>query len=105
MHISPLVQALMETALSRNDTATLSELLRVSATLAAAEGAGDWCKALLSERVQERIAWIMENTLNATLYARLAAAVPLSVVGPVVHCSCGLRFSFLCAPYRSKSGG
>jgi hypothetical protein len=65
-----LRQAILGQALWRDDPACLTEVLRLSGSLVQASAAQEWVQELLQSKTLERMVWIMDNTLNNSLFER-----------------------------------
>lgn len=67
---APIQRAVLGHALWRNDPACLTEVCRLLSSLLPVQGAHDWLRVLLDSKSIERFAWIMENTLDNSLFQR-----------------------------------
>lgn len=65
---APLKGAILRVALWRDNPACLTEVCRLLSSLLYSHGAHEWLQDVLQSSTIERIAWIMENTLNNALF-------------------------------------
>ena len=67
---APLRGAILKAALWRNNPACLTEVCRLLSSLLYTREADEWLQDVLQVSTLERIAWIMENTMNNGLFER-----------------------------------